>query len=94
MEKNLTPADDTGHFRSFSMTPVGATPTQSLSVWSQHSIVQAVARESVRDLNRPLSRMDVFYTGSTTNLRKRSGPSIVGTAAFTYFLHLKLPQRI
>ncbi|KAE9413257.1 hypothetical protein Angca_006266, partial [Angiostrongylus cantonensis] len=41
-------------------------------VWSHHNIVQAVARESVRDLNRPLSRMDVFYTGSTTNLRKRS----------------------
>uniref|UniRef100_A0A0K0D526 MFS domain-containing protein n=1 Tax=Angiostrongylus cantonensis TaxID=6313 RepID=A0A0K0D526_ANGCA len=48
-------------------------------VWSHHNIVQAVARESVRDLNRPLSRMDVFYTGSTTNLRKRSSPSIVVT---------------
>ncbi|VDM59791.1 unnamed protein product [Angiostrongylus costaricensis] len=48
-------------------------------VWSHHNIVQAVARESVRDLNRPLSRMDVFYSGSTTNLRKRSSPSIVVT---------------
>ncbi|CAI2355779.1 unnamed protein product [Caenorhabditis sp. 36 PRJEB53466] len=38
---------------------------------SVKSIIEAVAKD-VEDLNRPLSRMDVFYTGSTTNIAARS----------------------
>uniref|UniRef100_A0A8R1E3V7 MFS domain-containing protein n=1 Tax=Caenorhabditis japonica TaxID=281687 RepID=A0A8R1E3V7_CAEJA len=38
---------------------------------SVKSIIEAVARD-VEELNRPLARMDIFYTGSTTNIAARS----------------------
>ncbi|CAP27689.2 Protein CBG07361 [Caenorhabditis briggsae] len=38
---------------------------------SVKSIIEAVAKD-VEELNRPLARMDVFYTGSTTNIAARS----------------------
>ncbi|CAB3401066.1 unnamed protein product [Caenorhabditis bovis] len=38
---------------------------------SATSIIDAVTKD-IEDLNRPLSRMDVFYTGSTANLHTRS----------------------
>ncbi|CAI5455108.1 unnamed protein product [Caenorhabditis angaria] len=38
---------------------------------SVKSIIDAVAKD-VEELNRPLSRMDIFYSGSTTNLHVRS----------------------
>lgn len=39
--------------------------------YSQKNL-QEVARDSVRDINRPLSKMDVFYTGSSNSLAARS----------------------
>lgn len=47
-------------------------------MWSQTDLVKAVAKESVKELNRPLSKMDVFYTGSTQNLRARSRTTTIG----------------
>lgn len=47
-------------------------------MWSQTDLVKAVAEESVKELNRPLSKMDVFYTGSTQNLRARSRTTTIG----------------
>uniref|UniRef100_A0A1I7V3J2 MFS domain-containing protein n=2 Tax=Caenorhabditis tropicalis TaxID=1561998 RepID=A0A1I7V3J2_9PELO len=38
---------------------------------SVKSIIDAVAKD-VEELNRPLARMDIFYTGSTTNIAARS----------------------
>ncbi|KAI1731941.1 major facilitator superfamily domain-containing protein [Ditylenchus destructor] len=48
---------------------------------SQQDVAASVTKQSMADLNRPLSKMDIFYTGSTTTLskhqsihRKNSGP--------------------
>ncbi|PAV78646.1 hypothetical protein WR25_12817 [Diploscapter pachys] len=49
------------------------------NMWSQTDLVKAVAKESVKELNRPLSKMDVFYTGSTQNLRARSRTTTIGS---------------
>ncbi|CAD6187578.1 unnamed protein product [Caenorhabditis auriculariae] len=44
----------------------------NVKMLSHKNLVDAVAKESIRDLNRPLSKMDVFYSGSTQNLRERT----------------------
>ncbi|KAI1725446.1 major facilitator superfamily domain-containing protein [Ditylenchus destructor] len=48
---------------------------------SQQDVAASVTKQSMADLNRPLSKMDIFYTGSTSTLakhqsihRKNSGP--------------------
>ncbi|GMT22579.1 hypothetical protein PFISCL1PPCAC_13876, partial [Pristionchus fissidentatus] len=40
--------------------------------WSQRDIASAVALESLAELNRPLSRADIFYPGSTAALNERA----------------------
>ncbi|CAJ0954180.1 unnamed protein product, partial [Mesorhabditis belari] len=51
---------------------LNAEKTQQKDVWSQHDLATEVARESVTDLNRPLSKQDVFYPGSTSSLHQRT----------------------
>lgn len=41
-------------------------------MWSQRDLAAAVAKESLAELNRPLSRADIFYPGSTAALNERS----------------------
>ncbi|CAD5215874.1 unnamed protein product [Bursaphelenchus okinawaensis] len=40
---------------------------------SHHDLASAVSKASMADLNRPLSKMDIFYPGSTTKLAERHG---------------------
>uniref|UniRef100_A0A1I8A2B8 MFS domain-containing protein n=1 Tax=Steinernema glaseri TaxID=37863 RepID=A0A1I8A2B8_9BILA len=49
-------------------------------LWSHRDLATIVSKESVADLNRPLSRMNIFYPGSTTHLAARTGgaPHITG----------------
>ncbi|KAK0397515.1 hypothetical protein QR680_002151 [Steinernema hermaphroditum] len=42
-------------------------------LWSHHDLATIVSKESVADLNRPLSRMNIFYPGSTIHLAARTG---------------------
>ncbi|CAJ0917321.1 unnamed protein product, partial [Mesorhabditis belari] len=51
---------------------LNAEKTQQKDVWSQHDLATEVTRESVTDLNRPLSKQDVFYPGSTSSLHQRT----------------------
>ncbi|VDN59793.1 unnamed protein product [Dracunculus medinensis] len=41
------------------------------NVWSQERLVKTVSKESLMEVNKPLSRMDIFYSGSVTNLSRR-----------------------
>ncbi|GMR45268.1 hypothetical protein PMAYCL1PPCAC_15463, partial [Pristionchus mayeri] len=45
---------------------------QGQQMWSQRDLAVAVARESLAELNRPLSRADIFYPGSTAALNERA----------------------
>lgn len=40
-------------------------------MWSQERLVKTVSKESLMEVNKPLSRMDIFYSGSVTNLSRR-----------------------
>ncbi|TMS37058.1 hypothetical protein L596_004075 [Steinernema carpocapsae] len=44
-------------------------------LWSHNDLATIVSKESVADLNRPLSRMNIFYPGSTVHLVARTGGS-------------------
>jgi hypothetical protein len=43
---------------------------------SNRDLASAVTRASIADLNRPMSRMDVFYAGSTSNVAQRSAKDL------------------
>ncbi|GMS94951.1 hypothetical protein PENTCL1PPCAC_17126, partial [Pristionchus entomophagus] len=45
---------------------------QGQQMWSQRDLAAAVAKESLAELNRPLSRADIFYPGSTAALNERA----------------------
>uniref|UniRef100_A0A0K0F434 MFS domain-containing protein n=1 Tax=Strongyloides venezuelensis TaxID=75913 RepID=A0A0K0F434_STRVS len=49
-----------------------ASKKQSKGSWSQHDIATAATKDSVTELNRPLSKVDIFYPGSMENIRQRS----------------------
>lgn len=49
---------------------------------SQSNLASAISREAVNELNRPMSRMDIFYTGSITNVMAAGEqPQLLGSAA-------------
>uniref|UniRef100_A0AC35TKQ9 MFS domain-containing protein n=1 Tax=Rhabditophanes sp. KR3021 TaxID=114890 RepID=A0AC35TKQ9_9BILA len=41
-------------------------------LWSHQDLATAISREAIDDLNRPLSKVDLFYPGSLSNLAKRT----------------------
>ncbi|CAD5221839.1 unnamed protein product [Bursaphelenchus xylophilus] len=52
-----------------------ALKTGEKSALSHHDLASAVSKASMADLNRPLSKMDIFYPGSTAKLAERNGSS-------------------
>uniref|UniRef100_A0A0N4ZHG8 MFS domain-containing protein n=1 Tax=Parastrongyloides trichosuri TaxID=131310 RepID=A0A0N4ZHG8_PARTI len=49
-----------------------ASINHSKDLRSQQDITSSVTRDSVMELNRPLSKVDIFYPGSMENMRQRS----------------------
>uniref|UniRef100_F1L0U5 Monocarboxylate transporter 3 n=1 Tax=Ascaris suum TaxID=6253 RepID=F1L0U5_ASCSU len=41
-------------------------------VWSQHDLAKIISKRSMHELNRPLSKMAIFYYGSTVSLSRRT----------------------
>uniref|UniRef100_A0A915AW10 Major facilitator superfamily (MFS) profile domain-containing protein n=1 Tax=Parascaris univalens TaxID=6257 RepID=A0A915AW10_PARUN len=41
-------------------------------VWSQHDLAKIISKRSMHELNRPLSKMAIFYYGSTISLSRRT----------------------
>ncbi|KHN86540.1 Monocarboxylate transporter 14 [Toxocara canis] len=45
------------------------------NVWSQHDLARTISKKSMHELNRPLSKMAIFYAGSTVSLSRRAARS-------------------